>query len=290
MRSWPVRIACLQFDPQLKQVDANQNRAAQLVRRRLRRGDIDLLLLPEMAFSGYCFQDRNEILPYCEDAIAGPTASWCAETARSLDCVVVAGFPECGDGGQLFNSQLAVDRQGRVVHVSRKRFLYMTDESWATEGFRFTARDLPGIGACAFGICMDVNPKQFKAPIDRFEFASALFDPPLAHFERPRIGRHRLKASLILLSNNWLRSPADAALGDEQHCNYLVNYWAHRLTPALDQPAVVAIANRVGVERDTRFAGCSCAIDLRTRTLLGRLNGTEEGVLVVENVPEYGVG
>src|SRR5207249_4446944 len=115
----------------------------------------------------------------------------------------------------------------------------------------------------------------------RFEFASALFDPPLEHHQSPTAG-HRLKANLILLCNNWLRASADAALGDDEYCRYLINYWAHRLLPALGQPAVVAIANRVGVERGTHFAGCSCVIDLQTRTLLGRLNGAEEDVLVID--------
>ena len=280
-----MRIACVQFDPQLMDVPGNQARAEALIAQRVARGCVDLLLMPEMAFTGYCFKDRTEILPYCELAENGPTASWCQRTARRLDCVVVAGFPERGRDGRLFNSLLAVDAHGAVRHVHRKHFLYTTDESWATEGPAFTRSELPGLGRCAFGICMDVNPHQFKAPIDRFEFASSLFTPPLGHHELPE-GR-RLNTDVVILAANWLRNPADAELGDEEHCRHLVNYWAYRLSPALAQPVVVAIANRVGVERDARFAGCSCVIDLRTQTLLGRLNGIEEDVLVVDDVPHY---
>lgn len=280
-----MRVACLQFDPKLMRGADNQRRATILVGNRLRPGTVDLLLLPEMAFSGYMFRDRNEILPYCEIAGAGPTFAWCAATAREYGCVVAAGFPEIAFDGQLFNSLLVVDSSGTLVHVYRKHFLYTTDESWAAEGPDFGAGNIPGLGACAFGICMDVNPKQFKAPSDRYEFASALFDPPLEHHEKP--SHHRLKAGLILIATNWLRNPADAEFSDEEHCRYLVNYWAHRLSPALGQPAVVVIANRVGVERDTRFAGCSCVIDLKTRTLLDRLDGGVEDVLIVDDVPRY---
>ena len=163
----------------------------------------------------------------------------------------------------------------------------MTDESWATEGSGFTTCDLPGLGLAAFGICMDLNPKKFQAPFDRFEFASALFEPPLEHGELPAAGIHRPKANLILFSNNWLRAAADVALDDEEHCRLLVNYWANRLLPTLGQPFVVAIANRAGQERGVRFAGCTCVIDLNSRTLLGRLNGFEEDVLVVDRVPVY---
>ena len=192
----------------------------------------------------------------------------------------MAGFPERDPAGS-FNSLLVADRLGRIVHVYRKHFLYATDESWAREGPGFFCRGIEGLGECAFGICMDLNPKKFQAPFDRYEFASSLFDPPLEHHQLPTAA-HRLKANLILLSNNWLRPSSDAALGEEEYCHYLVNYWAHRLLPALGQPVVVAIANRVGVERSTRFAGCSCVIDLHSRTLLGRLNGIEEDVLIID--------
>lgn len=279
-----MRVACLQFDPQLKCRIANQDRAESLLQSVA--GPLDLLMLPEMAFTGYCFEGRDEILPFCEVARSGPTATWCQIMARRLGCAVLAGFPERADDGRLFNSAVAVDRHGEVQHVHRKHFLYMTDETWATEGPAFTHASLPGLGRCAFGICMDVNPHQFKAPADRFEFASHLFRPPLEHHERPR--HHQLNANWILLTNNWLRNPADTDIGDEEHCRYLVNYWAHRLSPALDQPAVAIIANRVGLERGTRFAGCSCVIDLRTRTLLGRLNGLQEAILIVDDVPDYG--
>ena len=275
-----MRLACLQFDPQLTQSAANRDRANRLIARRLTRGQADVLLLPEMAFTGYCFQSRDEILTYCECSLTGPTAQWCMATARQLDCVVAAGFPE-RDGDSLYNSLVVADRLGRIVHVYRKHFLYETDETWALEGPGFATQEIPGLGPCAFGICMDVNPRQFKAPFDRFEFASSLFDPSLAHHERP--SHHRLKAGLILLANNWLRPPADVEIEDSEYGVHLLNYWAHRLLPALGQPAVALIANRVGIERGTRFAGCSCAIDLESRTILGQLDGREEDVLVIES-------
>lgn len=281
-----MRIACLQFDPQLMKVVANQRRADALIATQLSPGQVDLLLLPEMAFTGYCFRNREEIFPYCEFADSGPTAAWCIATARRLGCVVAAGFPERTADRTLFNSLVLVDAQGTIRHVYRKHFLYTTDETWAAEGAAFTRDEILGLGRCAFGICMDLNPYQFKAPIDAFEFASALFTPPLQRHENPT-AKHQLNANLILLADNWLRNPADAALDDDDHCHYLVNYWAHRLTPALGQRAIVAIANRVGLERESRFAGCSCVIDLHSRTLLGRLNGREEKILVVDDVPDY---
>ena len=274
-----MRVACLQFDPQLGELSNNQLRAERLL---TSTEHLDLLLLPEMAFTGYCFESRDEIQPFCEDASTGPTAIWCREQAKRRNCVVVCGFPERAADGRLFNSLLVADRRGEVVHVYRKHFLFTTDETWAEEGPGFSRKEIPGLGRCAFGICMDLNPRKFEAPFDRFEFASALFDPPLAHHERPKPRTQRLGIDWILLCNNWLRAPADHAVPDADHCRFLLNYWATRLTPALGHPATVILANRVGRERGTLFAGCSCVIDLRTRTVLGHLDSREEGVLVVD--------
>lgn len=46
-----MRIACLQFAPQVGDVNNNLNRA-DLILSRANVGDIDLLVLPELAFTG----------------------------------------------------------------------------------------------------------------------------------------------------------------------------------------------------------------------------------------------
>jgi protein N-terminal amidase len=274
-----MRIACLQFDPQLGRVADNQARADALL---ADCRDVDLLLLPEMAFTGYAFADRTEILPYCEDPRAGPTSLWCRATARRLGCHVVCGFPERTDDDRLHNAMLIADPEGTIVHVYRKHFLYVTDESWATEGPVFGRVELAGIGRCGLGICMDVNPYRFQAPAGDFEFASSLFDPPLAPGERGRTDRFAV--DFVVLCNAWLRGPADLHLPEAEHTEHLLQYWAYRLRPALGKPALAVIANRVGEERGVKFAGASCVIDLKSRTVLGHLDGNREGLLVVDTI------
>lgn len=46
-----MRIACLQFSPRLGEVSQNIDRADALIQT-IARGDVDLLMLPELAFSG----------------------------------------------------------------------------------------------------------------------------------------------------------------------------------------------------------------------------------------------
>jgi len=276
-----MRFACLQFDPKLGHIADNQARADALLDQSIHRGDIDVLLMPEMAFTGYCFTGREEIFPYCEKGAEGPTSRWCAATARRLGCLVVCGFPEQTGIGPLYNSLLVMHPEGRLLHVVRKHFLYTTDETWASEGPGFEQADLPGLGPCAFAICMDLNPRKFEAPADRFEFASSLFVPPLAHHEKPG-KKHRLAANTVLCCNNWLRPAADTEIPRDVYSRYLMNYWAHRMSPVLGQPVVMAIANRTGVERGVRFAGTSCVLDLGRREILASLDETSEGVLLCE--------
>src|SRR4051812_11184700 len=102
-----MRIFCLQFDPQLGQVADNQARADRLLAGIAARPDV--LLLPEMAFTGYCFRGRDEILPYCESPAAGPTSAWCRRQARALGSYVVCGFPERAAGDVLYNALLVCD-------------------------------------------------------------------------------------------------------------------------------------------------------------------------------------
>lgn len=275
-----MRIACLQFDPKLGEPAANRARADAMLAAEA-PGGLDVLLLPEMAFSGYCFSGPDEIAPFCEPARTGPTAMWASRTAQRLGACVLCGFPEQGDDGRRYNALVATDRTGAVVAVYRKHFLYTTDESWASPGDAFTTFDVPTVGRVAPAICMDLNPERFEAPFERREFASALFDPPLALGERAT-RRHRLRARWIFGCMNWLRAEADRDVDDAEHAAWLMNYWAGRLAPVLGRPAVLAVANRVGDERTARFAGASCVIDLGRRTVLGALGSAEESLLVVD--------
>ncbi len=60
---------------------------------------LDLLVLPEMALSGYKFSDEAHIAPHLESlhgdgAEGGPTLALARALAHELGCYVLAGFPE----------------------------------------------------------------------------------------------------------------------------------------------------------------------------------------------------
>lgn len=139
-RQGQVRVACVQLDSKHADVDRNTNTVLSLVTELIdkkKATPIDLLVLPELALTGYVFKSRDEIDPYLEDArkfkppvtispdqplsalIAACTASsasshqpsltLAAHLAQQLRCHVVIGFPEIGTRHRFGDSIPTVD-------------------------------------------------------------------------------------------------------------------------------------------------------------------------------------
>lgn len=136
------------------------------------------------------FPDAPSIAPYLEHPKTGPTASFCAELARRLECFVVAGYPECLESFPAAvptsspsssdtagtdhkpppdaligaNAALLYDPTGHLCHTYHKSNLFPTDLTWARPGPGFTALDLPApLGRLGMAICNDVNVKAGEA-------------------------------------------------------------------------------------------------------------------------------
>ena len=116
-----LEVVCVQFCPVHKQ----PSQSMQLVSDMLADlSNCDILLLPEMAFTGYTFQDKADIQELLETPTPGsPTFDWCAEQARRLGAYVVCGYAE-GEGDNYFNSMMAVSPTGQLVANHRKKHLY----------------------------------------------------------------------------------------------------------------------------------------------------------------------
>ncbi|RSH84550.1 Carbon-nitrogen hydrolase [Apiotrichum porosum] len=92
-RAQPIRIACVQFDPKLGKGVENAAKVESMTAR-LQPGMLDLLVLPEMALSGYMFTTPSAIQPHLEHPTTGLTATLAKKLAARLRCHVVAGYPE----------------------------------------------------------------------------------------------------------------------------------------------------------------------------------------------------
>lgn len=78
-----MKIACLQFDATLGQFSHNVGRADAILEAH-NPTDLDLLVLPELAFTGYNFPSLEAIRPHLEPTATGKTAQWAVETAQRL--------------------------------------------------------------------------------------------------------------------------------------------------------------------------------------------------------------
>jgi protein N-terminal amidase len=238
-----------------------------------------------MAFTGYTFRDAARIAPLAERCGEGATHAWCAALAARLGAFVACGYPELGGdavaaasgeapAAPLFNSQMLVAPSGAVLANHRKHHLYVTDETWAQPGGGWTSCRLRTLRVrVSLGVCMDINPWQFKAPWDAYELATAALEA---------------RSGLLLFSSAWCdRSPDDPPdyKPPPVDAHSTLSYWAARLVPLLEAPARThfVCADRVGRECDTNFCGCSCVMSLgsgASATLLGALGVREEGLLL----------
>ncbi|KAJ3311904.1 Carbon-nitrogen hydrolase [Boothiomyces sp. JEL0838] len=253
-----MKLVLLQFEPSFCQIEKSMNTANKLLSR---ISTVDYLILPEMCFTGYNFKSREEILPFCETD-TGPTIKWAIDTARRFNCIVQVGYPR--NNTNLYNSICVVNKDGIITQYD-KHFLYTTDESWATEGESFKHVNLLN-SKVGFGICMDFNPYQFKAPFTDFEFANY-------HLTN--------ECDYVFCSMAWLLHEYN-----ERSLEEMIQYWALRLSPLVKsrKPVVVAICNRVGREGETKFGGASTVLKIEDGKfkLLGYLDTEETNILQVQ--------
>lgn len=135
------KVLALQYKPVYKDIKASMLIADGLVNSFTEDDKIDAVILPEMAFTGYTFDSKDDIRPYLEKAGEGDTFEWCSALAIKLKSYIFCGYPE-QDGDKMFNSQLVVDREGKFVKSYKKAYLYTTDEVWADEGPGFDTMEI----------------------------------------------------------------------------------------------------------------------------------------------------
>ncbi|KAK4103806.1 carbon-nitrogen hydrolase [Parathielavia hyrcaniae] len=278
-----MRIGCLQFAPKVGDVANNITRAEEV----LSRADpedldqLDLLVLPEMAFSGYNFKSQEHILPCLEPTGSGRSSRWASTVARKYRCSVAVGYPErAGSIEQAhtpehYNSLVVVNSAGENMAHYRKSFLYYTDATWAREGQGFYGGELGSLGQAAIGICMDINPYKFEAPWDVYEFAVHIL---------------QVRANLVILSTAWLTNDDQASF---LSCPAVpdmstLSYWVRRLEPVIraksSQETIVVFANRCGAEDEATYAGTSTVLGIKDGevSVYGILGRGVEELLVVD--------
>ncbi|KAM0465370.1 hypothetical protein ACHAPV_001416 [Trichoderma viride] len=277
-----MRIGCLQFAPQVGDVDNNLNRA-DAVLSKANPEDLDILVLPEMAFSGYNFKSLQDITPFLEPSGSGITSLWARTMALKYNCTVLAGYPEKVDvspnwptGPEYYNSAIVVNADGETIANYRKAFLYYTDESWALEGNRgFYDGYIPGLGNTAIGFGMDMNPYKFEAPWHAFEFAFHILE---------------VESNLVIVTMSWMTREDRrlfSRMPNEPDMDTLT-YWITRLEPLIrsnnEDEIIVVFCNRTGTEDELTYAGTSAVIGIQEGEVkvYGLLGRGEKDLLVID--------
>jgi len=123
-----LKVGFYQFEPRFGEVKSNLEK----VLSKLKAVEADLIVLPELAFTGYYFQDRSEVLSLAEDTFHSPTVDGLARLCRMRDLYLVTGFAErCDD--KVFNSALLIGPEG-LVQTYRKLHLFNTEKEYFDPG------------------------------------------------------------------------------------------------------------------------------------------------------------
>ena len=213
------RAVAIQFEPALRQKNANVAHLLRLTRQACAQGAA-LIVLPEMATTGYCWYDRSEVRPYVEP-IPGPTTDAFAELARERDCWIVVGMPEVDPATDIFYNAAALIGPAGVTGVYRKTHSADSEPKWAKDGdLGLPVWDTP-LGRLGILICAD------------------------AHYVEPARLLALRGADVLCCPVNWQGTPCPAPA------------WIAR---AWENGCYLVVANRHGAERGLRFGGGSCVI------------------------------
>ncbi|MEO0108479.1 MAG: nitrilase-related carbon-nitrogen hydrolase [candidate division WOR-3 bacterium] len=146
-----MRIGFYQFAPRFGQTEQNLLR----VERALGRVRADLITLPELFSTGYCFESVPELQALAEDANSGPTVRRLQVLANRTGIALAAGIAErCG--ARTYNSAvLVVPGRDRPVLTYRKVHLFGSEKGLFSPGRRRPAVVAVAGARIGIEICFD---------------------------------------------------------------------------------------------------------------------------------------
>jgi predicted amidohydrolase len=122
------RVGFYQFRPLFGRTETNFNR----ITGRLEKASADLIVLPELPFTGYLFRDRRELLELSEEPATSPIVQGLAGLCRERGFYLVTGFAERA-GDKCFNSALLIGPRG-IIRTYRKIHLFNLEKRWFDPG------------------------------------------------------------------------------------------------------------------------------------------------------------
>ena len=246
--SGPVTVACVQMEPKVGDKAGNVARSLALIDEAARR-QATLVVLPELANSGYVFASREEAFAAAEPVPDGPTVAAWAERAARHRLHLVAGICE-RDGARLYNSAVVLGPEG-YIGTFRKVHLWNEENLYFEPGDRGFPVFHTAIGRIGVAICYDGwFPESFR----------------LAALQG---------ADIVCVPTNWVPIPGQAP-GREAMANILAMAAAH------SNSLFIACADRVGTERGQPFEGQSLIISYTGWPVAGPASREREEIVYAE--------
>ncbi len=143
-----MKLGLYQFNPERLNLDANLRKISNAV---LSHPQLDIVVFPELATSGYLFKSKNELMDVAVEVPGSPVFERLVSLAGDTDALLVVGLPE-KKGDCVYNSAVAFFPDGTFM-TYRKLHLFDREKWYFTPGdiglTTFTFRDAKvGIMIC----------------------------------------------------------------------------------------------------------------------------------------------
>ena len=253
LRASPVRVAVVQFDPQVGVENLARNSAAiyQRLDAAVANG-AQLVVLPELATTGYCFSGRAEAYAHAEPVPGGATVQGWVSYAAKHGIHIVGCLVE-QDGLQLFDTAVLVGPEGYIGRY-RKTHLWNNEKLWFTPGDEGYPVFETRIGRIGLLVCWDI------------------WFP-----EVPRI-LAQLGADIVCAPTNWVWTPPPLY---DASGTCMAAYLT--MTAAHANGIFIATADRIGTERGAGFMGNSLIAGTNGWPI-GRIAGPDEDTILHADV------
>ncbi|MGY2169020.1 nitrilase family protein [Pseudomonas gingeri] len=243
-----LSVAAVQMEPRVGCKAHNLEVSLRLIDEAASAG-ARVVVLPELASSGYVFSSREEAFDLAEPVPAGASTQAWADIARQRDIYVIAGLVE-RVGNKLYNSAVMVGPQG---YVGTYRKLHL----WGDEHLYFEAGDLglpvfhTPFGRLAMIICYDGwFPEVYRLLAMQ-------------------------GADIVCMPTNWV-----PMAGQRDDAMIMANTLA--MANAHANSLNIICANRVGTERGQRFIGNSLIVGADGWPLIDPGSADQQQILYAE--------
>ncbi len=239
-------LAGVQTAPVFGDVTGNLARSTALVEQAVAQG-ARLVVLPELANTGYVFASREEAYALAEPVPAGPSSQAWIALAQRLGIYLVAGIAE-REGETLYNSALVAGPQG---YLGTYRKLHL----WGDENLFFA----PG----------NLGLPVFETPFGRLAVAIC-YDGWFPEVFRLQAMQG---ADIVAVPTNWVPMPGQSLDGPAM-AHALVMSGAH------SNGLAIVCADRVGDERGQPFVGRSIIVGSQGWLSAGPASHDQEEILL----------